>query len=95
MQAVNVAKLKNQLSKYLAAVKRGEEIVIRERNLPIAKLIPFDPDDADAQELRLVAEGKMKLPTARVDVDEILKIPTAKLARNKAIQALLANRDEE
>jgi antitoxin (DNA-binding transcriptional repressor) of toxin-antitoxin stability system len=41
MQSVNVAKLKNQLSKYLTFAKGGEEIAIRDRNLPGAKLVPF------------------------------------------------------
>ena len=41
MRTVNVAELKNQLSKYLRFAKGGEEIVIRDRNLPVAKLVPF------------------------------------------------------
>jgi prevent-host-death family protein len=40
MHSVNVAELKNQLCKYLTFAKSGEEIVIRVRNLPVAKLLP-------------------------------------------------------
>ena len=36
MRSVNVAELKNRLSKYLTFAKGGEEIVIRDRNLPVA-----------------------------------------------------------
>jgi antitoxin (DNA-binding transcriptional repressor) of toxin-antitoxin stability system len=36
---VNVAELKNSLSKYLTFAKGGEEVVIRDRNLPVAKLV--------------------------------------------------------
>ena len=36
MVSVNVAELKNRLSKYLTFVKGGEEIVIWNRNLPVA-----------------------------------------------------------
>ncbi len=41
MRSVNVAELKNQLSKYLTFAKSGDEIIIRDRNVPVAKLVPF------------------------------------------------------
>jgi prevent-host-death family protein len=43
MRSVNVAELKNRLSKYLTFARSGEEVVIRDRNLPVAKLVPFRP----------------------------------------------------
>jgi len=95
MRSVNVATLKNQLSKYLTFAKGGEEIVIRERNLPVAKLVPFSAEDAEEQELRLVAAGKMKLPATRLNVRELLKIPTGKVSGHEAVEALLADREEE
>src|SRR6202171_3828814 len=95
MRTVNVAKLKDQLSKYLTFAKAGEEVVIRDRNLPVAKLVPFSADGADDQELILVAAGKLRLPKMRLDVKELLKIPTGTVRGNKAIQAVLADREEE
>jgi prevent-host-death family protein len=65
MRSVNVAELKNQLSKYLSFAKGGEEVVIRDRNLPVAKLVPFSAEDANHQELVLVAAGKLRLPCKR------------------------------
>src|SRR5208282_2235909 len=53
MQSVNIAELKNRLSAYLQQVRAGEEIVIRDRNLPIAKLTPLSSADATEQELAL------------------------------------------
>jgi antitoxin (DNA-binding transcriptional repressor) of toxin-antitoxin stability system len=35
MRSVNVAELKDQLSKYLTFAKGGEEVLIRDRNLPV------------------------------------------------------------
>ena len=61
MRSVNVAELKNRLSKYLRFAKAGEEVVIRDRNLPVAKLVPFSAEAADDQELELVAAGKLRL----------------------------------
>ncbi len=94
MRSVNVAELKNRLSKYLTFARSGEEVVIRDRNLPVAKLVPFSSEGADDQELLLVAAGKLRLPSVRLDVKELLKIPTGKVAGNKAIRAVLDDREE-
>ncbi len=95
MRIVNVAELKDQLSKYLTFAKGGEEVVIRDRNLPVAKLVPFSAEGADEQELKLVAAGKLRLPKARLDVKQLLKISTGRVAGNKAIQAIAADREEK
>ena len=94
MRSVNVAELKNQLSKYLTFAKGGEEVVIRDRNLPVAKLVPFSAEGADDQDLVLVAAGIMRLPRARLNVRDLLKITTGTVAGNKAIQAVIADREE-
>jgi len=94
VRTVNVAKLKDQLSKYLTFAKSGEEVVIRDRNLPVAKLVPFLAEGADAQELQLVAAGKLRLPQVQLNVKELLKIPTGRVKGNKAIQTITAEREE-
>lgn len=94
MRSVNVAELKNHLSKYLTFAKGGEEIVIRDRNLPVAKLIPFTSDAANDEELLLVAVGKMRIPKTSVKVDKLLKIPTGSVDSSEGIQALMDERDE-
>jgi antitoxin (DNA-binding transcriptional repressor) of toxin-antitoxin stability system len=94
MRSVNVAELKNRLSKYPTFAKGGEEVVIRDGNLPVAKLVPFSAEGAGDQELVLVAAGKLRLPKVRLDVEALLKIPTGSVAGNKAIQAVLADREE-
>jgi prevent-host-death family protein len=94
MRSVNVAELKNRLSKYLTFAKSGEEVIIRERNLPVAKLVPFSAEDASDQELLLVGAGKMRLPQTPLDMEALLKIKSGKVASNDAIQALLDDREE-
>jgi prevent-host-death family protein len=94
MRTVNVATLKNQLSKYITYAKAGEEVIIRDRNLPVAKLVPFSAEDATEQELRLVAEGKLKLPRTKLNLREFLKIRGGRVSGHKAIEALLADREE-
>lgn len=95
MRSVNVAELKDQLSKYLTFAKGGEEIVIRDRNLPVAKLVPFSAEGADEQELKLVAAGKLRLPKVRLDVKQLLRISTGRVAGNRAIRAIIADREEK
>jgi prevent-host-death family protein len=38
---VGIAELKGRLSEYLRAVRRGAEVVIKDRETPIARLVPF------------------------------------------------------
>jgi prevent-host-death family protein len=94
LRTVNVAELKDHLSKYLAFVKGGEEIVIRDRNLPVAKLVPFVSEAVQDEELLLVTAGKMRLPKTAIKVDELLKIPTGRVDSSAGIQAVVDERDE-
>jgi prevent-host-death family protein len=94
MRSVNIAELKNRLSTYVTFARGGEEIIIRDRNLPVAKLIPFSAGDASEDELLLVAAGKMRLPEVPLDVDELWKIKTGSVGGSDAIAALLQDRNE-
>lgn len=94
MRSVNVAELKNRLSKYLTFAKGGEEIVIRDRNLPVAKLVPFSADEGSEEELLLVAAGKMRLPKNDVEVGELLRIRTGRVSHREGTRALLDDREE-
>jgi prevent-host-death family protein len=96
VKTVNIAELKNRLSTYVKFARNGEEVVIRDRNMPVAKIVPFVPGNASEEELQLVAEGKMRLPERPLsDLDEIWKTPpTRKLKGRRAIAALLADRNE-
>ena len=41
---VGIREIRNRLSWYLKRVKQGETIVITERNIPVAKIIPLKED---------------------------------------------------
>ncbi len=94
MKAVNVAELKNRLSLYLTFARNGEEVVVRDRNLPIAKLVPFSAADASDDELLLVAAGKMRLPEKSLDIGALWKIRTGIVPANGGVEALLKDREE-
>jgi prevent-host-death family protein len=62
MTRVAVSRLKAQLSQYLARVKAGEQVIITERNRPIAKLIPVPARDGlDERMLDLERRGLVKI----------------------------------
>jgi prevent-host-death family protein len=42
MKSVKIAELKDSLSEHLRAVERGAEVIVSDRNRPIARIIRFD-----------------------------------------------------
>jgi prevent-host-death family protein len=97
MRSVNIAELKNRLSTYVRFARNGEEVIIRDRNLPVAKIVPFNAGGASDEDLRLVAEGKMRLPEkpmTKKRLEEILKsrIPTP---RGKRLSEVVTEEREE
>jgi prevent-host-death family protein len=60
---VGIRDLKNNLSKYIARVRSGEELVVTDRGTPVARLSAVDsPTDRLAE---LVAAGVVRPPTRR------------------------------
>jgi prevent-host-death family protein len=51
MKKAMVSELKTHLSSYLAAVRRGQTVVVCDRATPIARLIPYEPDEDDGFEV--------------------------------------------
>lgn len=41
MKTVKIAELKNHLSEHLRAVEAGNELVVTDRNRPIARIMPY------------------------------------------------------
>ncbi|MEW6131472.1 MAG: type II toxin-antitoxin system prevent-host-death family antitoxin [Acidobacteriota bacterium] len=62
MRSVNIADLKNNLSRYLDEVRQGEEVLVWNRNLPIAKIVPLSTGDEEEELLDLAAQGLLSLP---------------------------------
>jgi prevent-host-death family protein len=95
MRTVNIAELKNRLSTYITYAKAGETVIIRDRNTPVAQLVPIPTDDGLSEEERsLVADGIMRMPTRPLDLEKFLKMPKAKVSGNAGIQAVIDERRE-
>jgi len=98
-RTVNIAELKDKLSAYLTYAKAGETVIIRNRNRPVAKLVPFVAEGLSEHELKLVATGQIRLPEKHMDVEAFLRMPRARMtyqaeACGAATQALLDDRNE-
>jgi prevent-host-death family protein len=68
MKSAAVAELKASLSRYLAGVKAGEQLVITERGKPIAKIVPIRVGDSEEERRlhELEARGLVRLGSARL-----------------------------
>lgn len=83
MKVVNVSELKAHLSRYLRMASRGSQIVVRDRDEPIAQL---GPPQAEAQSWRdrLAREGRLRLGTQKWG-----DLTISKLDRRVDVQASL------
>lgn len=96
MKSVNVAELKNRLSHYLRLVRRGEALLVRDRDRVIARIEPAG--DADA------AGGDDAAALASLEQRGVLRRAVAPLTRKllagrprvktDVIAALVAEREE-
>lgn len=94
MKTVNIAELKNRLSVYLNEVRGGEEIIIRDRNLPIARIVPLNrSSDHDDELTTLAAQGKLRLGEGVID-DSFWDLPAPRVAPELLRTALQKERDE-
>jgi len=71
MRKVGSREFKNRLGQYLAAVRKGQSLLITDRGRPVAKLIPADPEEAQVDPLRarlleLEAQGLIRLAKQRL-----------------------------
>ena len=70
MKTTAVANLRARLSRYLRLVKRGEEILITERDVPVAKIVPVTELGSTLESLRdLERQGLLRLGSGRLPKD--------------------------
>jgi antitoxin (DNA-binding transcriptional repressor) of toxin-antitoxin stability system len=89
MKAVNMTELEANLSRYLRMAARWLRVVVRDREEPIAQLVPPDADAGDWRQ-RLAREGRLRLGSQYWSA---LKIP--KPGRQVDIQSSLQATREE
>ena len=95
MKTATISETKNQLSALLEHVKRGETVVILDRDRPIAQLVPYQSPSSDVPEWVIELErcGLIRPPR---DPDSKF-VPNPLKPKKKgvsAVAAVLAEREE-
>lgn len=94
MRSTNIADLRNRLTQYLQEVRAGEEIIVRDRQRPIAKIVPFTIDNDDAEDAALIAGGLMRKGSGRIP-PSFWNARRSRVTVHKAAAAVSADRDED
>ncbi|HEX7881054.1 MAG TPA: type II toxin-antitoxin system prevent-host-death family antitoxin [Candidatus Eisenbacteria bacterium] len=47
IKSVKIAPLRARFSEFLRRVRSGEEFIVMDRDRPVARLVPIEPDDDD------------------------------------------------
>lgn len=86
---VGVAELRQNLSRYLRRVARGERLVVTDRNRPVAELGP-PPLGGPALD-RLIAEGRVSRPVRR-GLPEPIRLEGDPYALSRALDEIRGER---
>jgi prevent-host-death family protein len=87
--SVGIAELRQNLSRYLRRVERGERLTVTDRNKAVAELGP--PATAGTELDRLLAEGRVSRPTRR-GVPRPLKLDGDPRALSRALDEVRGER---
>jgi len=97
MQRTSITDAKNNLSLLIDRVRRGETVLICDRNRPVARLQPVGPGDASGTQAPwlagLVREGLLA-PAARPLSLKSLPEPVKPTKPVSIVEALRADREE-
>lgn len=85
---INISSLKNQLSAVLRQVKQGQEALVLDRNLPVARLLPYSASRPGEGEISKKGAPKRKLTRKRLMSRLIVS------RKMSAVEALLQEREE-
>ena len=95
MKSVNIAQLKDGLSGYLNEVKAGEEILVRDRSQPVARIVPLArSQDDDDELLALAAQGKLRLGEGSLE-ESFWEMPAPRVPAAALRRAIDQERDED
>ena len=93
VRSTNIADLWNHLTRYLKEVRAGEEIVVRDRQLPFAKIVPLAHDD-EAEDSTLVASGLMRRAEHALPAS-FWRVRRPSIKRDVAVNAVSRARDDD
>jgi prevent-host-death family protein len=92
-QEANVAQLKAKLSEYVPQVKGGAEVLITERGVPVARLVPLDPQSRRANREQRLAKAGILRPAINPTLKLVAPVGDVTLGA-AAIEVLRAEREQ-
>jgi prevent-host-death family protein len=92
MRKVNISDLKARLSAHIQLVKEGEEVLVCDRNKPVARIVPcrLPPHP---QEQRLVARGVLTPPLKKRPTSVSWPVPPGNVSDEVMEQTLQEERE--
>jgi len=94
MVKASISRLKSRLSDYVKLVRNGEEVLITDRGLPVARIVPLDSERwLKTRVMELVESGLAKPPAAKLPKD-FWKLPRPADPEGHGLRALLEERRE-
>jgi prevent-host-death family protein len=94
MTSVAVSELKASLSEYLSRARAGEEVLLTDRGVPVAKLVPLSPQiDGDAMVAGLVRAGMVRPPERPLLEDFFESEPEVGDPTGTVLKALIEERE--
>lgn len=95
MKTATVSELKMSLSDYLKRVRAGEEVLVKDRGRPVARLVPVDPAgrSVPAHLLDLEKAGLVRIGTGRVP-KEYWELDLPEDPGGGGLRALIEEREE-
>ncbi len=79
MNKVGIANLKARLSEHLRKVRRGHTLIVLDRHMPVARIVPYDSEPP------LAVRRATRKPTE-------LRLPRVTRARTDSLRVLLRDR---
>jgi antitoxin (DNA-binding transcriptional repressor) of toxin-antitoxin stability system len=93
VHSTNIADSRKHLTRYVEEVRAGEEIVVRNRQLPFAKIVPLAHDN-DAEDSLLVASGLLRRADRALPAS-FWRVGRASIARDVAANAVSRDREDD
>lgn len=94
MKTATISQAKNHLSELLAGVKRGETVLILERDRPIARIVPVEATERSDDERLADLERRGIIRRAARPPRKTLPPPIDWPEGDSLLEALLRDRDE-
>ena len=94
MRTVDVQDLQDDLRGCLPSVKDGDEIVVRGREIPGARIVSFGKGPRSNREEELIASGALKMPEEAIHWDEFFLLPAGNVPHQTALDAAVDSRGD-